>query len=33
MGLMEMADGRIRLTDRGIDVSNVVLADFLLDDE
>lgn len=30
-GLLERADGRVRLTDRGIDVSNMVLAEFLLD--
>ncbi|MBR0085857.1 MAG: oxygen-independent coproporphyrinogen III oxidase [Lachnospiraceae bacterium] len=30
-GLLEKAQGRIRLTDRGIDVSNYVLADFLMD--
>ena len=30
-GFMEKADDRIRLTDRGIDVSNVIMADFLQD--
>ena len=30
MGLLENAGRRIKLTDKGIDVSNVVLADFLL---
>ena len=29
-GFMEMTDDRIYLTDRGIDVSNVILSDFLL---
>ncbi len=33
MGLLEEADGWVRLTKKGIDVSNVVLADFLLDVE
>lgn len=33
LGLMEEADGWVRLTKKGIDVSNVVLADFLLDVE
>ena len=33
MGLLEEADGWVRLTAKGIDVSNVVLADFLLDIE
>lgn len=31
-GVIEEEGGRIRLTDRGIDVSNVVLAEFLLDE-
>ena len=30
MGLLRCADGRVSLTDRGIEVSNYVLADFLL---
>lgn len=30
MGLLESCGGQVRLTDRGIDVSNRVLADFLL---
>lgn len=30
-GLLEKAGDRIRLTDRGIDVSNYVMADFLLE--
>ena len=29
-GFMEMTDDRIYLTDRGIDVSTVILSDFLL---
>ena len=29
-GLMESKDGRYRLTDRGLDVSNVVMSEFLL---
>ena len=33
MGLLEEADGWVRLTAKGIDVSNMVLADFLLDIE
>ena len=33
MGLLEEADGWVRLTAQGIDVSNMVLADFLLDIE
>ena len=33
LGLIEDRDGCLRLTDKGIDVSNVVLARFLLDDE
>ena len=33
MGLMEHTDGQYRLTERGIEVSNVVLSDFLLDRE
>ena len=32
LGLMEHTDGRYRLTEHGIDVSNVVLSDFLLSD-
>ncbi len=31
-GLLEEKDGRIFLTERGIDVSNLVMAEFLLDD-
>lgn len=31
MGLLEEVDGWVRLTDKGIDVSNVVLSEFLLD--
>ena len=30
-GLLEQAGNRIRLTDRGIDISNYVLSEFLLD--
>ena len=30
-GFMEKENDRIRLTDRGIDVSNVIMADFLQD--
>ena len=30
-GFMEKEDDRIRLTDKGIDVSNVIMADFLQD--
>lgn len=33
MGLLEEADGWVRLTAKGIDVSNMVLVDFLLDIE
>ena len=33
LGLLEEHDSRLRLTDKGIDVSNTVLAGFLLDDE
>lgn len=33
LGLLEEVDGWVRLTKKGIDVSNVVLADFLLDVE
>ena len=29
LGLLEVSDQRIRFTDAGIDVSNVILADFL----
>lgn len=32
-GLLQVQNGRIRLTDAGIDVSNYILADFLLDEE
>jgi coproporphyrinogen III oxidase-like Fe-S oxidoreductase len=32
-GLMESVGGRVRLTGRGMDVSNVVLSDFLFDRE
>lgn len=32
-GLLTEQDGKLRLTDRGIDISNWVLADFLLDTE
>jgi len=30
-GFMEVDDEYVRLTDAGIDVSNIILADFLLD--
>ena len=30
MGLMEDADGYLRLTERGIDLSNYVMSEFLL---
>ena len=32
-GLVESTGGRYRLTDRGMDISNVVLSEFLLSDQ
>ena len=32
LGLMENEDGQYRLTERGIEVSNVILSEFLLPD-
>ena len=32
LSLMERVDGRLRLTPRGMDVSNVILSEFLLEE-